>query len=198
MTFEQLNIEPRIVRALSALGYKAPTPIQQRAIPPALKGRDVLGCAQTGTGKTAAFAVPILQTLSAKPYSGKGKRPIRALVLTPTRELALQIDKSFADYGRHLPLRCQVIFGGVSQVPQVQALQRGVDILTATPGRLNDLIGQGHIDLSQVQILVLDEADRMLDMGFIDVYKRQGHSSVDVSETNVISVPTDSAPRCTR
>lgn len=172
MTFEQLNIEPRIVRALSALGYKTPTPIQQRAIPPALKGRDVLGCAQTGTGKTAAFAIPILQTLSAKPYSGKGKRPIHALVLTPTRELALQIDKSFADYGRHLPLRCQVIFGGVSQVPQVQALQRGVDILTATPGRLNDLIGQGHIDLSQVQILVLDEADRMLDMGFIHDVRR--------------------------
>lgn len=172
MTFEQLNIEPRILRALTELDYQTPTPIQQQAIPHALQGRDVLGCAQTGTGKTAAFAVPILQTLSAAPYGAGGKRPIRALILTPTRELALQIDQSFRDYGRHLPLRCQVVFGGVSQVPQVQALQRGVDILTATPGRLNDLIGQGHIDLSQVQILVLDEADRMLDMGFIHDVRR--------------------------
>ena len=169
MKFEQLQIIKPILSALKQAGYTEPTPIQAQAIPPAIKGRDLLGCAQTGTGKTAAFAVPILQRLSAR--IGK-ERPIRALVLTPTRELALQIHESFTAYGRSLPLRCAVIFGGVSQNPQVQALQRGVDILVATPGRLNDLIHQGFIDLKSLEIFVLDEADRMLDMGFIHDVRR--------------------------
>ena len=170
MKFTQLGICPPILRALEDAGYDHPSPIQEQAIPPALKGRDILGCAQTGTGKTAAFAVPILQRLAGRPVSGT--RPIRALILTPTRELALQIHESFAAYGKYLRLRCAVIFGGVSQNPQVDALQRGVDILVATPGRLNDLIGQGFIDLSQLEIFVLDEADRMLDMGFVHDVKK--------------------------
>ena len=134
-----------------------------------LEGRDLLGCAQTGTGKTAAFAMPILQNLTREHVN---RRFIRALVLTPTRELALQIDESFAAYGRHLPLRHCVIFGGVGQAPQVAALKAGVDILTATPGRLNDLIGQGYVDLSHLRVFVLDEADRMLDLGFVHDVKR--------------------------
>lgn len=170
-TFSDLGIIPTILSALEEEGYENPSPIQEQAIPPALAGRDLLGCAQTGTGKTAAFAVPILQRLSARPAPAGG-RPIRALILTPTRELALQIHESFEAYGRHLKLRGAVIFGGVSQVPQVAALKKGVDILTATPGRLNDLIGQGHIDLSRVEIFVLDEADRMLDMGFVHDVKK--------------------------
>lgn len=170
MKFAELSIVPSILRALTEEGYEKPSPIQEQAIPPALEGRDVLGCAQTGTGKTAAFAIPILQRLSQRPVGGK--RPIRALILTPTRELALQIGDSFAAYGRHLPLRTAVIFGGVPQNPQTQALQRGVDILAATPGRLNDLIGQGFIDLSRLEVFVLDEADRMLDMGFIHDVER--------------------------
>lgn len=175
MDFSDLNLIPPILRAAAEAGYEAPSPVQRQAIPPVLAGRDLLGCAQTGTGKTAAFAMPILQLLSAAPAKG-GKRPIRALVLTPTRELALQIDESFAAYGRHLRLRHCVIFGGVSQNPQVAQLQSGVDILTATPGRLNDLIGQGYIDLGSVEIFVLDEADRMLDMGFVhDVRRVLGH-----------------------
>ncbi len=172
MNFEQLHIIPPILKALEAEHYKEPSPIQEKAIPPALEGRDVLGCAQTGTGKTAAFAVPILQRLSQQPIAKGARRPIRALILTPTRELAIQIADSFHAYGRYMSLRCTVVFGGVSQVPQVSSLKSGVDILVATPGRLNDLIQQGFIDLSQVQIFVLDEADRMLDMGFIhDVRK---------------------------
>lgn len=171
MSFSDLHLISPILRAAEEIGYKEPSPIQQKAIPPVLAGRDLLGCAQTGTGKTAAFAMPILQRLSGAPARGAG-RPIRALVLTPTRELALQIDESFADYGRHLPLTHCVIFGGVSQNPQVERLRRGVDILTATPGRLNDLIGQGYIDLGRVEIFVLDEADRMLDMGFVHDVKR--------------------------
>ncbi len=170
MTFLQLKLTPTILKALSAQGYTEPTPIQERAIPPALEGRDLLGCAQTGTGKTAAFALPILQLLAAAP--SKGKRPIRSLILTPTRELALQIYDNLIAYGRGLNLRSAVIFGGVSQNPQTEQLARGLDILVATPGRLNDLINQGFVDLSQVEIFVLDEADRMLDMGFIhDVRK---------------------------
>ncbi len=169
MTFQELGLNAPILRALADRGYERPSPIQSKAIPPALAGRDVLGCAQTGTGKTCAFAAPILQRLSAAPVPG---RPIRALVLTPTRELALQIHESFEAYGKNLPLRCAVIFGGVGQSPQVERLKRGVDILVATPGRLGDLYGQGLIDLSRLEIFVLDEADRMLDMGFIHDVKR--------------------------
>ena len=169
MTFAQLGLCPPILKALAEEGYESPSPIQEKAIPPALDGRDVLGCAQTGTGKTCAFAAPILQRLDGEKVSG---RPIRALVLTPTRELALQIQESFAAYGRHLPLRSAVIFGGVGQAPQVEQLKKGVDILVATPGRLGDLYGQKLIDLSRLEIFVLDEADRMLDMGFIHDVRR--------------------------
>ncbi|MDU7337712.1 MAG: DEAD/DEAH box helicase [Clostridium sp.] len=173
MNFQELNLIAPILKALQEEQYESPSPIQEKAIPPALLGRDVLGCAQTGTGKTAAFAVPILQRLNAQPTETKGQpRPIRSLILTPTRELAIQIGESLRAYGRYLPLRSEVIFGGVSQVGQVNTLRRGVDILVATPGRLNDLIQQGFIDLSAVQVFVLDEADRMLDMGFIHDVKR--------------------------
>ena len=169
MTFQDLGLKAPILKALAEQGYERPSPIQEKAIPPALDGRDVLGCAQTGTGKTCAFAAPILQRLDGEKVSG---RPIRALVLTPTRELALQIQESFAAYGRHLPLRSAVIFGGVGQAPQVEQLKKGVDILVATPGRLGDLYGQKLIDLSKLEIFVLDEADRMLDMGFIHDVRR--------------------------
>ena len=165
MDFKALCLGAPILRALTDMGYTQPSPIQKEAIPPALEGRDVLGCAQTGTGKTAAFALPILRRLSEEPVPHP--RRIRALVLTPTRELALQIGENFQAYGQYLPLKSLVIFGGVSQKPQVEGLAKGVDILVATPGRLNDLIGQGYIKLDQVEIFVLDEADRMLDMGFI-------------------------------
>ena len=170
MKFKELGLIAPILKALEAQGYTAPTPIQAGAIPPALKGRDVLGCAQTGTGKTCAFAAPILQRLNADVVVGP--RYIRALVLTPTRELALQIQESFENYGHNLPLRSAVIFGGVGQQPQVDKLKRGVDILVATPGRLLDLQGQGLLDLGRVEIFVLDEADRMLDMGFIHDVRR--------------------------
>jgi ATP-dependent RNA helicase RhlE len=173
--FASLGLIDDLLRAVQESGYVEPTPIQQQAIPDVLAGRDLLGCAQTGTGKTAAFALPILQRLSAdaggrRPEyrNGKGRRrPIRALVLAPTRELAIQIADSFSTYGRHTGLNNTVVYGGVGQNPQVRALQRGVDVVTATPGRLLDLIGQGYVKLDQVQTLVLDEADRMLDMGFI-------------------------------
>lgn len=172
MDFKELKLIAPILRAIQDEGYVSPSPIQEQAIPPALEGRDVLGCAQTGTGKTAAFAIPILQGLAEQSGKSGEKRPIKALVLTPTRELALQISDSFKAYGHYLRLRTAVIFGGVSQKPQEDELRRGVDILVATPGRLNDLIGQGLIDLGKVSTLVLDEADRMLDMGFIhDVEK---------------------------
>ena len=170
MTFRDLNISPNIQRALAQEQYSVPTPIQEQAIPPALTGRDILGIAQTGTGKTAAFAVPILQNLEKKNTFNPlrpAKRPIRALVLTPTRELALQIYESLLAYGRFSKLKSCVIFGGVPQKPQEQSLRNGVDILVATPGRLKDLMDQGLIDLSHIEILTLDEADRMLDMGFI-------------------------------
>ncbi|WP_159882115.1 DEAD/DEAH box helicase [Paenibacillus puerhi] len=172
MTFEELNIIPPILKALAQENYTSPTPIQEQAIPPVLAGRDLLGCAQTGTGKTAAFAVPILQLLSKGQGSKPGKRPIRSLILTPTRELAIQIQDNLEAYGRHTSLRSCVIFGGVSQKPQEAALKQGVDILVATPGRLIDLMNQGFIDLQHLQIFVLDEADRMLDMGFIHDVKR--------------------------
>jgi len=169
MTFQELGLRPEILRALSALGYNRPSPIQAKAIPPALAGRDVLGCAQTGTGKTCAFAAPILQRLSARHARN---HPIRALILTPTRELALQIQESFQQYGKNLPLRSGVIFGGVGQQPQVEQLKTGLDILVATPGRLQDLYNQGYVHVEKLEIFVLDEADRMLDMGFIhDVRK---------------------------
>lgn len=172
MTFDSLHIIPSILEALHQEGYTQPTPIQAQAIPPALRGRDVLGCAQTGTGKTAAFAIPILQNLHLHEAAGPINKGIKALIVTPTRELAIQINDSLSAYGKNLRMKHQVIFGGVSQVPQTQALQRGVDILVATPGRLLDLMQQGFISLQQVQILVLDEADRMLDMGFIHDVKK--------------------------
>ena len=171
MTFKELNLIEPIMHAVAEKGYVTPTPIQEQAIPPALEGRDLMGCAQTGTGKTAAFTLPILQLLSARPRT-KGRRPIKALVLTPTRELAIQIDECCRDYARYTDLRHCVIFGGVNQRPQVDALQRGIDLLVATPGRLLDLIGQGYVSLSDIRFFVLDEADRMLDMGFIHDIKR--------------------------
>ncbi len=172
MQFTDLNLISPLLQAIKEAGYTQPSPIQKEAIPPVLAGRDLLGCAQTGTGKTAAFALPILQRLHQNPAPAGKKRPIRALVLTPTRELALQIGESFEAYARHLALRSAVIFGGVGQGPQVAQLQRGVDILVATPGRLNDLIGQGYVKLDALTVFVLDEADRMLDMGFVQDVKK--------------------------
>jgi ATP-dependent RNA helicase RhlE len=171
MHFESLNIIEPILRSLKEEGYTIPTPIQTEAIPVVLNGTDLIGCAQTGTGKTAAFAVPILQILYNNKVFDK-KRKIRSLVVTPTRELAIQIEESFKAYGRYTGLTCTVVFGGVNQNPQTSALRNGVDILIATPGRLLDLMNQGYISLKDVEIFVLDEADRMLDMGFIhDVRK---------------------------
>jgi ATP-dependent RNA helicase RhlE len=171
MTFQSLFLIQPILKALQEEGYTTPTPIQAEAIPILLQGKDLLGCAQTGTGKTAAFAIPILQILAGNPTFEK-KRKIRSLIVTPTRELAIQIDESFAAYGRYLDLKTTVVFGGVGQTPQTDALRRGVDILVATPGRLLDLISQGFISLSDVSLFVLDEADRMLDMGFIHDIKK--------------------------
>jgi ATP-dependent RNA helicase RhlE len=169
LTFDSLNLIEPILRALQTEGYTTPTPIQQQAIPIVLEGNDLLGCAQTGTGKTAAFSIPLLQLLYQQKNTQRG---IKALILTPTRELAIQIDESIAAYGRHTWLSHAVIFGGVSQVPQTQALKRGVDILIATPGRLLDLMQQGYVSLQHLQFFVLDEADRMLDMGFIHDVKK--------------------------
>lgn len=171
VTFNDLRLIEPILKALQEEGYTNPTPIQGQAIPHLLQGRDLLGCAQTGTGKTAAFAIPILQELHRNGQAG-GRKAVKCLVLTPTRELAIQIGESFSAYGRHLPLRHTVIFGGVGQKPQTDALARGVDILVATPGRLLDLMGQGYVDLKQLEVFVLDEADRMLDMGFIHDVKK--------------------------
>ncbi|TFH86759.1 DEAD/DEAH box helicase [Billgrantia azerbaijanica] len=170
MTFSDLGLRAELLRAIEAQGYTTPTPIQRQAIPAVLTGGDLLASAQTGTGKTAGFTLPMLQRLA----DGRrpGKRQVRALVLTPTRELAAQVGESVTDYGRHLTLRSHVIFGGVGQQPQVDAIRPGLDILVATPGRLLDLHQQGHVDLSAVEILVLDEADRMLDMGFIHDIKK--------------------------
>lgn len=162
-----------MLRALQHEGYSVPTPIQQQSIPAILEGRDLRGCAQTGTGKTAAFAIPLLQLLHQEEQANpQGKRPIRALILTPTRELAIQIEESFKAYGRFLNLRHLVVFGGVSQVSSVNSLRRGVDIVVATPGRLLDLMNQGHVSLRDIKFFVLDEADRMLDMGFVHDVKR--------------------------
>jgi ATP-dependent RNA helicase RhlE len=170
--FKELELIEPILNALETEGYVNPTPIQQQAIPLALAGRDLLGCAQTGTGKTAAFAIPILQLVCKTQIGGNYSKGIKALILTPTRELAIQIDESFAAYGKNLRMKHQVIFGGVSQVHQVNSLRSGVDILVATPGRLLDLMQQGHVRLHDIQFFVLDEADRMLDMGFINDVKK--------------------------
>ncbi|MDH5435371.1 MAG: DEAD/DEAH box helicase [Gammaproteobacteria bacterium] len=167
MSFESLGLMSELVRAVSEKGYSVPTPIQKQAIPLILEGRDIMGGAQTGTGKTAGFTLPLLQRLMATTVPVKGRRPLRALVLTPTRELAAQVAESVQTYGRHLPLRSTVVFGGVSINPQKMKLIKGVDILVATPGRLLDHVGQNSVNLSKIDILVLDEADRMLDMGFI-------------------------------
>lgn len=172
MTFNELNLLEPISRALSNEGYTTPTPIQQQAIPVLLQRRDLLGCAQTGTGKTAAFAIPILQLLHQDELYKKGPAGIKALILTPTRELAAQIGESFAAYGKFLRIRHTVIFGGVSQKPQTDALRSGVDVLIATPGRLLDLMDQRFIKLDTIKFFVLDEADRMLDMGFIHDVKK--------------------------
>ena len=168
--FQSLGLSEQLLLAIQQEGYSTPTPVQAQSIPPLLNGRDVLGVAQTGTGKTAAFALPVLQVMSRTKQ--QGPRHIRALVLSPTRELAAQIDERFSAYSEHLDIRHKVIFGGVNQNPQVRALQKGIDVLVATPGRLLDLIGQGHIDLGRVEFFVLDEADQMLDMGFIRDIKK--------------------------
>ncbi|MED5016352.1 DEAD/DEAH box helicase [Paenibacillus chibensis] len=172
MTFNDLKIDPAILKALAKEKYAKPTPIQEQSIPAVLAGRDLLGCAQTGTGKTAAFAVPTIQLLSQQPHKPGTTRRIRSLILTPTRELALQIDENMKAYSQFTDIRCSAIVGGVSQRVQERALQQGADVIIATPGRLIDLINQKRIDLQYVQILVLDEADRMLDMGFIHDVKR--------------------------
>ncbi|MFN0047878.1 MAG: DEAD/DEAH box helicase [Cytophagales bacterium] len=171
MQFEALHIIEPILRSLKEEGYTSPTPIQEQAIPIVLQGKDLLGCAQTGTGKTAAFAIPILQLLVANKSGDKRKR-IKSLIVTPTRELAIQIGESFKAYGRHTGLSCTVIFGGVNQHHQVITIQNGIDILVATPGRLLDLMNQGFVSLRDIEIFVLDEADRMLDMGFIHDVKK--------------------------
>lgn len=178
-TFADLGLSSHILKAVTSEGYTHPTPIQAQSIPHTLEGKDVLGCAQTGTGKTAAFALPILHRLSrvdaGSPHPHPNQhhhRPIRAVILSPTRELAVQIEESFRTYGRHTHLRTVCIFGGVNQGPQTRALRQGVDIVIATPGRLMDLMEQGYVDLSSVEIFVLDEADRMLDMGFIDPIRK--------------------------
>ncbi len=172
MTFKELNIIEPILDALRDEGYEKPSPIQEQSIPILLKGKDLLGCAQTGTGKTAAFAIPILQQLYQNRQRNQGGRKIKALIVTPTRELAIQIDDSFAKYGKNTGLRNTVVFGGVKQGPQTNELRKGIDILVATPGRLLDLIGQGLITVKHVEFSVLDEADHMLDMGFIHDIKR--------------------------
>ena len=172
MTFKDLSIAPAILKALETKGYTQPTPIQEKAIPLLLAGRDLLGCAQTGTGKTAAFAIPILQHLYADASTKSGPRKIKALVVTPTRELAIQIDDNFTEYGQNTHLKNTVIFGGVKQGKQTEKLKRGVDILVATPGRLLDLMQQGYISLKDIDYFVLDEADQMLDMGFIHDIKK--------------------------
>jgi ATP-dependent RNA helicase RhlE len=172
MLFQDLNLIEPILKALRTEGYTQPTPIQEQSIPVILQKRDLLGCAQTGTGKTAAFAIPMLQLLAEDLITGKKTKAPKALILTPTRELAIQIMESFAAYGRHIPLKRSVIFGGVSQHAQVMALNQGSDIIVATPGRLLDLMNQGYVDLRSIQIFVLDEADRMLDMGFVNDVKK--------------------------
>ena len=172
MNFKELHLIEPILKALENEGYITPTPIQQQSIPEVLRGKDLLGCAQTGTGKTAAFAIPILQNLFLQKHHDGNNDDIKALILTPTRELAIQIDESFSAYGKHTGLRHTVIYGGVSQFHQTNQLRKGVDILIATPGRLLDLIAQKYVHLQHIKMFVLDEADRMLDMGFINDVKK--------------------------
>ena len=172
MSFDSLGLSADILRAVAEQGYSEPTPIQRQAIPVVLAGRDLLASAQTGTGKTAGFTLPLLEKLSATTTPVRGRRPVRALILTPTRELAAQVGENVSDYSKYLPLRSRVVFGGVSINPQMVKLRGGVDVLVATPGRLLDLAHQNAVDLSKVEILVLDEADRMLDMGFIHDIRR--------------------------
>ncbi len=167
MSFESLGLRAELIRAVSEKGYSTPTPIQIQAIPPVLEGRDIMGGAQTGTGKTAGFTLPLLQRLMLSARPENGRPAVRALVLTPTRELAAQVAESVLTYGKYLPLKSSVVFGGVNIRPQIDKLRKGVDILVATPGRLLDHVSQNTVDLSKVEMLVLDEADRMLDMGFI-------------------------------
>ena len=171
MTFKELNIITPVLRALEEKKYSMPTPIQEKAIPVAINQRDLLGCAQTGTGKTAAFAIPLIQQLSKTTFREK-YRPIRGLILTPTRELAIQIDECFRHFAKYTNIRHSLIFGGVNQNPQVEKLRRGTDVLIATPGRLLDLMEQGFVKLDAVECFVLDEADKMLGMGFIHDIKR--------------------------
>ena len=172
MLFKELNIIEPILKAVEEVGYEKPTPIQERAIPPILEGRDILGCAQTGTGKTAAFSIPVLQNMVKKNKCNERRRIIQALIVAPTRELAIQIGENFTTYSKHLNIKNTVIFGGVNQGAQVRKLTAGVDVLIATPGRLLDLENQGYVDLKNVKYFILDEADRMLDMGMIHDVKR--------------------------
>ena len=172
MSFEKLNLIKELNKALDQEGYTIPTPIQEKAIPIILKERDLIGCAQTGTGKTAAFAIPILQLLHNDPVVERHTKSIKTLIITPTRELAIQIGESFTSYGRYTNIEHTVIFGGVSYRSQRNALAKGIDVLIATPGRLIDLMNQGFIHLENLKIFVLDEADRMLDMGFIHDVKK--------------------------
>jgi ATP-dependent RNA helicase RhlE len=197
-SFRELGLTDRLVRALEAVGHEQPTLIQAQAIPPALEGRDVLGCARTGTGKTAAFVLPILQRLAAEPT--KPSRAPRALVVAPTRELASQIAERIAAYGARSGLRHAVVFGGVSQGRQVDALKRGVDILVATPGRLEDLMNQGHVRLDAVEVFVLDEFDRMLDQGFLPAIRRIARATPRERQTLLFSAtsPAELAPICER
>ncbi|WP_298396704.1 DEAD/DEAH box helicase [Flavobacterium sp.] len=195
MTFNDLNLLKNIQQALTEEGYESPTPIQQQAIPIILEGTDLVGCAQTGTGKTAAFAIPIINALHRIVGSSSKKKYIRTLVVTPTRELAIQIDESFNTYGKYTNIRSMVIFGGVSQVPQVDQLKKGIDILIATPGRLLDLHKQGFIDLDHLHFLVLDEADQMLDMGFINDVKKIVKLTPDNRQTLLFSATMPMAIR---
>ncbi|WP_316364404.1 DEAD/DEAH box helicase [Candidatus Thiodiazotropha sp. CDECU1] len=186
MSFDNLGLSAELLRAIREQGYTQPTPIQRKAIPAILAGKDIMAAAQTGTGKTAGFTLPLLQQLDSRPLSG-GRRPVRALVLTPTRELAAQVGDSVETYGRHTGLNSAVIFGGVKINPQIAKLRAGVDILVATPGRLLDHVGQKTVDLSQIEILVLDEADRMLDMGFIhDIRKILALLPVNTARQNLL------------
>lgn len=193
MTFDTLGLSQQLLQNIKSSGYTQPTPIQRATIPLVLRGVDVLGCAQTGTGKTAAFALPILQNLSKHPVSGDRPRVIRTLILTPTRELAMQIYENFLQYGKHMPVRSTVIFGGVGQNAQVEALHRGADVVIACPGRLWDLMNQGYVRLDWVETFVLDEADRMLDMGFVHDVRRVASKLPEKRQTLMFSatMPTD-------
>jgi ATP-dependent RNA helicase RhlE len=195
MLFEDLSLSKSIQKAVYELGYLEPTPIQEQSIPPILKGRDLIGCAQTGTGKTAAFAIPIIHQLHRIVGSSKKSKQIRCLVVTPTRELAVQIGQNFDQYGKYTNLTTLTIFGGVSQVPQVDMLRSGIDILIATPGRLLDLNKQGFIDLDHLHCLVLDEADQMLDMGFVNDVKKIVKLTPDNRQTLLFSATMPMAIR---